>query len=49
MCDMKNTLNGLNGTNKRLETVEEKTTEFENIATEMIYNETQRGKENQKM
>lgn len=46
MCEMKNTLNG---TNRRLETIEEKTTEFENITTEIIYYETQRGKENQKM
>lgn len=43
MCEMKNPLDG---TNRRLEIAEEKTRELEDIATEIIHNETQRGKEN---
>lgn len=42
---MKNTLYG---TNRRLEIAKEKTTELEDTAIEIIHNETQRGKENQK-
>lgn len=39
--------NTLDGATRRLETAEEKTTELEDMTTEIIHNETQRGKKDQ--